>query len=416
VSLMTDVDDLKELVRVDDPEFYDTANAPLLARLRNEAPVFYYEELNTWVLSKYQDVKFASKTPELYSVRKGILLNDARYGESIADSFFADGAELISTLDPPRHGQVRRTLAPAFTPRAIGRLEDAIRTVCREIIGGFSAGASLDFVNEAARVIPIQAVAQLLGVPRDEVDVDKIQFWTDEMLKMGAPLSREELEQAAANTADMGTFLMELFTRKRANPGGDDLMTTLAAAELDNERLSEANILMLSIATLVAGNETTRNLLSGCMWALAEHPDQMQLLAADPGLIKQTVEEVLRWVTPVPGFMRNATQDIELRGQSIKQGQYVYLLYFAANRDEESWANPDSFDITRPADPSVLSFGFGQHACIGAALARLEARVFLEELLSKFNTVSLAGTAERVPSPLQHGWSHLPVVFGGRGA
>jgi cytochrome P450 len=152
------------------------------------------------------------------------------------------------------------------------------------------------------------------------------------------------------------------------------------------------------------------------MWALAEHPDQMRLLAADPGLIKQTVEEVLRWVTPVPGFMRNATQDIELRGETIKQGQYVYLLYFAANRDEESWANPDTFDITRAADPSVLSFGFGQHACIGAALARLEARVFLEELLTTFNGVSRAGPAERVPSPLQHGWSHLPVVFDGRGA
>jgi cytochrome P450 len=311
---------------------------------------------------------------------------------------------------------VRRTLAPAFTPRAIGRLEDAVRAVCRSIIGGFEGGQPVEFVNAAARVIPIQAVTQLLGVPASEVDVDKIQFWTDEMLKMGAPLSREELEQAAANTADMGKFLMELLARKRAEPSGDDLMSTLAAAELDNERLSEANILMLSIATLVAGNETTRNLLSGCMWSLARHPDQMRLLVADPGLIKQTVEEVLRWITPVPGFMRNAMQDIEMRGQTIKQGQYVYLLYFAANRDEECWADPDTFDISRPADPAVLSFGFGQHACIGAALARLEARVFLEELLTRFSGVSLAGEPARVPSPLQHGWSQLPVVFGGRDA
>jgi cytochrome P450 len=412
MSLMTATGDLAELVKVDDPDFYDVRNGPLLARLRNEAPVFHYADLNTWVLSKYADVKYASKTPELFSVRKGILLNDAKYGESIADSFFAEGAELISTLDPPRHGQVRRTLAPAFTPRAIAVLEDAIRAVCRGIIDRVDAGRPFDFVHEAARIVPIQAVTQLLGVPADEIDVDKIQFWSDEMLKMGAPLEREELEQAAGNAAEMGQFLMELFGRKAAEPGGLDLMSTLAAAELDNERLSEANILMLAIAVLVAGNETTRNLLSGTMWSLSEHPDQMALLATDHELIKQTVEEVLRWVTPVPGFMRNATQDIEIRGETIKQGQYVYLLYFAANRDEECWTDADRFDITRPTDPAVLSFGFGQHACIGAALARLEARVFLEEMLARFDSVSVIGPAERIPSPLAHGWHHLPVVFG----
>jgi cytochrome P450 len=188
-------------------------------------------------------------------------------------------------------------------------------------------------------------------------------------------------------------------------------MSTLATAELDRRRLSEMNILMLATAVLVAGNETTRNLLAGTMWALAQHPGQMRTLAADPSLVKQTVEEVLRWITPVPGFMRNAKQDIELRGQEIKQGQYVYLLYFAANRDEECWADPDTFDITRAPDPAVLSFGFGQHACIGAAVARLEARVFLEEMLARFSGVSLAGEAKRVGSPLQHGWHELPVAF-----
>ena len=129
MSVTITAGDLQDLARVDQPGFYDVRNAPLLARLRREAPVFYYEELGTWVLSKYHDVKYASKTPELFSVRKGILLNDARYGESIADSFFPEGAELISTLDPPRHGEVRRTLAPAFTPRAIAALEEPVRAV-----------------------------------------------------------------------------------------------------------------------------------------------------------------------------------------------------------------------------------------------------------------------------------------------
>ena len=171
------------------------------------------------------------------------------------------------------------------------------------------------------------------------------------------------------------------------------------------------NILMLATAVLVAGNQTTRDLLAGTIWALTRHPGQMRTLAADPALAKQTVEEVLRWITPAPGFMRNATQDIELRGQTIKQGQYVYLLYFAANRDEECWADPEKFDIIRPLEPGVLSFGFGEHACIGAAVARLEARVFLEEMLARFSGVSLAGEAKRVDSPLQYGWHELPVTF-----
>ena len=411
MSVTTTAGDLQVLARVDQPGFYDVRNAPLLARLRREAPVFYYDELGTWVLSKYQDVKYASRTPELFSVRKGILLNDARYGESIADSFFPEGAELISTLDPPRHGEVRRTLAPAFTPRAIAALEEPVRAVCRQILDGFEAGRPVEFIHAAARVVPIVAVARLLGVPPEEVDVDKIQFWTDEMLKMGAPLPREELEQAAANTAEMGQFLTELLARKAAEPGGSDLMSTLATAELDRKRLTQMNILMLATAVLVAGNETTRNLLAGSIWALSQHSDQMRALAADPSLVKQAVEEVLRWITPVPGFMRNATRDIELRGQTIRSGQYVYLLYFAANRDEECWNDPDKFDITRPPEPAVLSFGFGQHACIGAALARLEARVFLEEMLTRFSGVSLAGDPERVASPLQHGWHRLPVAF-----
>ena len=405
------VGDLQDLARIDEPGFYDVRNAPLLARLRREAPVFWYAELGTWVLSKYHDVRYASREPRLFSSRQGILLNDARYGMNIADTFFPEGAELITTQDPPRHMEVRRTIAPAFTPRAIAALEEPIRAVCRRILDSFEPGRSVEFIHDAARVIPIHAIGRLLGVPADEVDVDQIQFWTDEMLKMGAPLPKTELERAAANAAEMGQFLTGVLERKRADPGESDLMTTLATAELDRKKLSELNILMLATAVLVAGNQTTRDLLAATVWALAQHPDQMRALAEDPSLARQTVEEVLRWVTPVPGFMRNATQDIELRGQTISQGQYVYLLYFAANRDEECWPDADAFDITRPADSAVLSFGFGEHACIGAALARLEARVFLEEMLTRFSRVSLAGEPKRVDSPLQYGWHMMQVTF-----
>ena len=292
-------------------------------------------------------------------MRKGILLNDARYGESIADSFFPDGAELISTLDPPRHGEVRRTIAPAFTPRAIAALEEPVRAVCRRILDGFEAGRPVEFIHDAARVVPIQAVARLLGVPADEVDVDKIQFWTDEMLKMGAPLPKAELEQAAANAAEVGQFLGGVLARKRADPGESDLMTTLATAELDRRRLSEMNILMLATAVLVAGNETTRNLLAGTMWALAQHPGQMRALAADPSLVKQTVEEVLRWITPVPGFMRNANRTSSCAARRSSRGSTSTCCTSPRTRTRSAGPTRDTFDITRPAEPAVLSFGFG---------------------------------------------------------
>lgn len=401
---------LSEVACVDRASFYDVANADLLARMRTEAPVLWYEPANTWVLSRYEDIRYASKTPELFSAAKGILLNDAKYGESIADAFFAEGSDLIATLDPPRHGEVRRTLAPAFTPNAIGRLETSIRECSRELIARIVAGQPVDFVHAVARELPIRIVAELMGVPAAEVDVDQISFWSDEMVKMGAPLSREELATAAKSGEDMGKFLMAALARKRAQPG-PDLLSTLSAAELDNAKLNEGNILMLSIATLVAGNETTRNLLSGCIWALASHPEQLRLLASDPALAKSAVEEVLRWVTPVPGFTRNATRDIELRGQNIKAGDYVYLLYFAGNRDEDCWSEPDIFDITRPTDTANLAFGHGQHVCIGAALARLEARCFLEELFTVFSNFSLAGTSVRVDSVMQYGFKNLPVIF-----
>jgi cytochrome P450 len=138
----------------------------------------------------------------------------------------------------------------------------------------------------------------------------------------------------------------------------------------------------------------------------------MRHLAKESSLIQRAVEEVLRWITPVPGFSRNATREIELRGTHIRQGDYVYLLYFAANRDEDQWIDPDVFDITRPPEPGVLSFGFGQRVCIGAGLARMGVRIFLEELLSRFSSVDVCGNPQRVPSPMQHGWSALPVVFG----
>lgn len=402
--------DPQDLVSIEDPAFYDVDNAPILAKLRNEAPVYFHESANTWILSKYDDVKFAERTPELFTVRQGTLLNDARFERNIEAGFFDEGAELISTLDPPRHVEIRRTIAPAFTPRSLAKLENSVRSITRDLINGIEEGRELEFVTQIARIIPTQAVAQLVGIPTEEVDVDQIIYWADELFKVGASLPADELAIAAANVQQMKGFFLDLFERKRKNPS-DDLMSAIALAQQNRAGLSEANIVMLAEMVITAGIDTTRNTLSAAMWTLARHREQMRHLAKESSLIQRAVEEVLRWITPVPGFSRNATREIELRGTHIRQGDYVYLLYFAANRDEDQWIDPDVFDITRPPEPGVLSFGFGQHVCIGAGLARMEVRIFLEELLSRFSSVDVCGNPQRVPSPMQHGWSAPPVVL-----
>jgi cytochrome P450 len=402
--------DLAELVQIEDPAFYTVDNARVLSRLRTEAPVFFYEPIGCWVLSRYDDIRYVEKTPAIFTTTRGTLLNSARFGGDMERDFFDDDAELLSILDPPRHGQLRRRIAPAFTPRMIGRLEDAVRATCKQLLGQLRDGQPVEFVHEIARIIPTRAVAQLLGVPADAIDVDQLIFWADELFKVGAPLPDEELAEAARNVAALREFVFDMLTRKVDEPG-EDLMSVLAAAQAQSPELTEANIVMLAELVLIAGIDTTRNTLSAAMWALSRHPDQMALLASSHGLVGRAAEEVLRWITPVPGFTRSTTQAVELRGQRISAGDYVYMLYFAANRDEQYWQDADSFDITRRPEPPVLSFGYGQHACIGAALARLEVRVFLEEMLRKFSAVQLDGPPERVPSAMQHGWAQLPLAF-----
>ena len=230
------------------------------------------------------------------------------------------------------------------------------------------------------------------------------------MMKMGAPLPPEELAAAAAELGPMNEYMMEALERKKQAPG-DDLMSTLLAAELDGRNVTDLNVLMLSTAVLVAGNGTTRNLLGGMVFSLATHPDQLAAVVADRALAGGVVEETLRWVTPVPGFLRTATRDTEIRGQEIRAGEHVYMMYMSANWDEEIFEDPARFDIARDVDPSHVSFGFGQHLCVGMSVARLEARVFIEELFDRFSGVELAGEPVRVRSVLENAWSRLPVVF-----
>lgn len=398
--------DLASLVQIEDPEFYISDPFPVLARLRSEAPVFYYEPLDTWVLSKYEDVRYASRTPGIFSSTGGIVLSEAKYGSGVMESFFPADAALISTTDPPLHRAVRRTITPPFVPSAVRQLKDEVRACVTALLDRIEPGQPFDWLEQVAVPFPLQVICLLLGVPLDRID--DMREWSDEMLKFGSPASREELAESAAKMATMGEFFTEQFARKRKEPAGD-LLSSLLTAELNGEELSAANLQTLATGVLVAGNETMRNLLAGMMWAFTTQPDQLSLLSADRSLIPNAADEFLRWLCPITGFVRTVTEDTELRGQQLKQGQRVYMLYLAANRDEEAFPGGDTLDVRRKPDPMHLALGWGDHVCLGAHLTRMETSVLLEELLDRFSRAEQAGEPRRLASVLQTAWTEVPV-------
>jgi cytochrome P450 len=287
-------------------------------------------------------------------------------------------------------------------------MEESVRTFTRQLLDTVEAGKEIEFVEDIAVVLPLWTVARFLGLPGD--NIPELRYWSDEMVKMGGDLTAEELAEAAHNISPMNEYLIARLEEKRRDPD-DGLLSILTQAEIDNEKLTDLNVLMLSTAVLVAGNGTTRNLLGAIMAMLAEHPDQRAKLAADLSLTATAVDETLRYVSPVPGFLRTATTDTEVQGQAVKKGQHAYLVYMSANRDETVFDDPDTFDITRPTDPGHVAFGFGQHVCPGNSLARLECKVLLEELLPRFPTWEVTGPAVRQMSVLENAWTSLPITF-----
>jgi cytochrome P450 len=401
-------DELRALAPIDSPDFYIGNPHPAFARIRREAPVLRYDHLNSWLVTKYEDIRMMSATPQIYSVAQGIQLNDARYG-NVTDSFFADDAELISTTDPPRHADLRRLIGPAFTSRVVAGLTEDLRRFLREQFASIEPGAEVEVMERLSLRLPIYAVARILGVPGD--NADELRFWSDEMMKMGGALEPGELAEVAASFGPMNDFFLEVLNRKRAEPG-DDLLSVLVKAEREGKNVTDANVLMLASATLVAGNETTRTLLGWLAWALAENPDQFRLLREDAGLAAAAVDECLRTAPPVQGFLRTALSDTELRGVAIKAGDHLFMMYLSANRDEEVFGdNADVFDVRRAAGSRHIAFGWGQHLCVGAALARLEGRIFVEELAARYRELHISRPPTRIRSVLQNGFVELPMVF-----
>jgi len=373
--------------------------------LRAQAPVFWYkrpESSGFWVVSTYRDIERVSLDQKTFSsARGGALLRD------MPPEDLAQVREQLINMDPPRHTKHRRLVSAGFTPKMLRAIEPRIRETTAAIVDRVAPKGRCDFVTEVAAELPLQVIVELMGIPT--ADRHLVFEWSNRMIGFDDPEYQRSYEDGKVAAAEMFMYANQLALERKEHPR-DDLVSVLMTAEVDGEKLSELEFDMFFVLLAVAGNETTRNLISGGMLTLIEHPAERGRLLADPALVPSAVEEMLRWVSPVMHFRRTATRDVELHGQHIREGDKVTVWYGSGNRDETIFPHADRFDVGRSPNDH-LAFGFGPHFCLGAHLARLEIRLMFEELLRRMPDVRLAGPVERLRSNFIHGIKRMPVEF-----
>lgn len=373
-------------------------------RLRTEAPLYWQTEQNGgrgfWCVTRYEDLMAVSKDPLTFSSAKG--------GTNIFEVPEEDLSMLrllMLNMDPPKHNKFRRLVSTGFTARMVTQLEPHVREICAELIDKVAKRDSFDFVTEIAAELPLLVIAELLGVPME--DRHKVFDWSNSLVGFDDPEYKTSLETGKIASAQMWAYANDLANKRKEHPL-DDLVSVLMQAEVDGDRLSEQEFDSFFLLLAVAGNETTRNLISGGMLALIQHPEERARVLADPSLLPTCIEELLRWVSPLIHFRRTATRDVHLHGQTIREGDKVVIFYPSANRDERRFVNPETFDVTR-APNDHLAFGIGEHFCLGANLARLEIKLIFEEMLRRLPDLELAGPVRRLRSNFLNGIKGMPV-------
>ena len=394
-----------------DPARYARDGYPhaLWTRLRAEAPVAYFEPPGWrpfWAITKHADVTEVASQPVRFSSEKGITLMPA--------GFPVMPTEMIVTLDPPRHGPLRRVASPRFTPRSLRAQRPGVEAIVGEILDRAAGGGTAreaDFVEAIAAPLPIAVIALILGVPRE--DWGLLFRWTNEVIGKDDPEFRRPGETPGQTIkrarGELHGYFDRLVELRRSEPQ-DDLVSELIRATLNGSPLTAVQLLSYCELMVEAGNETTRNAISGGLLAFAEHRGEWEKLRARPELLPDAVEEILRWVSPITHFARTATEDAELRGAKIRAGDQLALFWASANRDEEVFADPFEFRVDRRPNPHV-AFGAGEHFCIGAFLARVELETLFEQLLSRLESFEVSGPMERLSSNVNGGIKHLPLRY-----
>lgn len=415
-------DELADIDLTDLDRFVDGFPHPVFARLRKDAPVFWHRPTEHtpggtgfWVLSRHQQVLAAASDAETFSSERGpgcpgggTLIEDLPHG-------FAAGI-LLNMTDDPRHHRIRRLCTPAVAPRRLAAIEPELRARTVTILEAVAEDERCDFLSQVAVELPIQATCQLLGVPaRDRHD---LVYWTNATLTYEGRELGEPSEPARQASASIIAYAADIVAQKRREPQ-DDLLSSVVQAEVEDDDgrrapLSDLELQMFFSLMVAAGSETTRNAIALGMAALIEHPAQLARLQSDPDLMSSTVEEILRWTSPTLYNRRTATRDVDLGGPRVRAGDKVTLWWTSADFDEAVFDEPFDFDISRAPNPH-LAFGVKTHFCLGAALARMEIRIMLEETLRRFDDLRLEGPIRRVRTNKHAGVCSMPMAFDRRG-
>jgi cholest-4-en-3-one 26-monooxygenase len=385
--------------------------------LRANDPVHFHEEPGGpgfWVISKHADIIQINRDAATYSsdgARGGVVAIEEQMAAQQAEAASA-GGNLMLQMDPPDHTRYRKLVNRGFTPRMIGQLETHVRELTTQILDEALAKGKGDFVVDVAAELPLEVIAELIGVPRE--DRHKLFEWSNRMIGSEDPEYRVSDEEVFNAQVEMFLYAQQLAEQRRASPG-DDIISALLSSEVVGESLSDMDFNLFFLLLSVAGNETTRNAIAHGMNVFLENPDQWRLFADDLDThLAGATEEILRWATPVLFFRRNVTHDVELHGKQIKEGDKVTLWYISGNRDEAVFDDPFRFDITRTPNQHIAFGGGGPHFCLGAQLARMEIHVLFEELAKRVHHVESLGEPDRLRSNFIGGIKHLPVRYHAR--
>jgi cholest-4-en-3-one 26-monooxygenase len=375
--------------------------------LRNEAPIFRHDDPQLpegyWAITKHADVIYVSRNPELFSSWEKTAMLDEYAQEQIDQQRL-----FMLNQDPPEHTRTRQLVNRGFTPRMIARLEERIQQNCDDIVAQALAKGEGDFVTLCAAELPLIVIAELMGVPIE--DRHKVFDWSNRMVGGQDPEYGVTEEQRFGAAQEMWAYANELAKQKREELK-DDIVSKLISPDDEGNVLSELEFDLFFMLLAVAGNETTRNAISGGMYALTQHPDQWDRLKADQALLPSAADEIVRWVSPVNLFRRTPTQDVEIGGQPIKKGEKVVIYYSSANRDESVFDNPDVFDIGREPNPHVGFGGGGPHFCLGRHLAKLEIECLFRSLVTQCERVELVEEPRRLRSNFINGIKEMQVRF-----
>ncbi|HUK70211.1 MAG TPA: cytochrome P450 [Streptosporangiaceae bacterium] len=395
-----------------DPGTYERDGIPhdQLGWLRAHAPVFWHPDGGDpawpgfWAITRHQDVEYISRHPATFSSYRRLAL----FNEVPADQIELQRLMMLN-MDPPQHTRQRGFVKRGFTPRMIGQLEKHIQEICNKLIDEVAGRGEADFVRDIAAPLPLYVICELIGAPSQ--DRDRLFDLSNRLIGYDDPeFQAAGDDDAALAAAEVYAYANELADRRRAEPR-DDIVSQLLRPDNRGDVLTTEEFDLFVLLLTVAGNETTRNAASGGMLALFRNPGQWERLRADPGMTRTAADEIVRWVSPVNLFRRTATRDTHIRGQRIAEGDKVVVFYSSANRDEDVFSDPFSFDIGRSPNPHAGFGGGGPHFCLGRHLAGLELRVLFRTLADLIPDIELAGEPRRLRSNFINGIKEMPVRF-----